>query len=48
MAIRDRWMEENFNPDSFEVQMLPFWDWLPYPDPASNSSVDVSTPRERR
>ena len=48
MAIRDRWMEENFDPDSVEIQMLPFWDWLPYPDPANNNSVDVSTSRERR
>ena len=48
MRIRDRWMEENFDPDDLEIQMLPFWDWLPYPDPSSNSSVDVSTPRSQR
>ncbi|MDD9889600.1 MAG: ankyrin repeat domain-containing protein [Gammaproteobacteria bacterium] len=47
VATRDQWMEENFDPASMEIQMLPFWSWLPYPDPSQNSSVDVSTPRYR-
>ena len=42
---RDKWMEENFDPESREIQVLPFWSWLPYPDPEKNSSRDVSTPR---
>ena len=48
MRNRDNWMEENFDPESLDVQMLPFWDWLPYPNPDNNTSVDVSTPREQR
>lgn len=48
VATRDRWMEENFDPDSMDIQVLPFWSWLPYPDPSQNSSVDVSSPSYRR
>jgi len=48
VATRDQWMEDNFDPSSMEIQMLPFWSWLPYPDPSQNSSVDVSTPRNER
>ncbi len=38
VAARDQWMEENFDPASREIQMLPFWSWLPFPDPATNST----------
>ena len=48
VATRDQWMEENFDPENMEIQMLPFWSWLPYPDPSQNSSVDVSSPRYQR
>ena len=48
VATRDQWMEKNFNPKNMETQMLPFWSWLPYPDPSQNSSVDVSNPRYQR
>lgn len=48
VATRDKWMEENFDPRNMEIQMLPFWSWLPYPDPSQNSSVDVSSPRYQR
>ncbi|NKB34374.1 MAG: hypothetical protein GKR91_14885 [Pseudomonadales bacterium] len=48
VATRDQWMEENFVPASMDIQVLPFWSWLPYPDPSQNSSVDVSSPRYQR
>jgi len=34
VAMRDEWMEANFDPASNAVQMLPFWSWLPFPPPA--------------
>jgi len=48
VATRDQWMEDNFDAESMEIQMLPFWSWLPYPDASQNSSVDVSSPRYQR
>ena len=33
VAMRDEWMEANFDPASNAVQMLPFWSWLPFPPP---------------
>jgi uncharacterized protein len=48
VTARDLWMEDNFDAASLEIQMLPFWSWLPYPDPSQNSSVDVSTPSRTR
>ena len=44
VTTRDQWMEENFDPANVDIQMLPFWSWLPYPDTSQNSSVDVSSP----
>lgn len=38
VAARDDWMEANFDPHSNEIQMLPFWSWLPYPDPSQNTT----------
>lgn len=48
VTTRDQWMEENFDPANVDIQMLPFWSWLPYPDPSQNSSVDVSSPNYNR
>ena len=30
VAVRDEWMEANFNPASRTIQMLPEWSWLPF------------------
>ncbi len=38
VAARDQWMEENFDPDNRDIQMLPFWSWLPFPDPSQNTT----------
>ena len=31
VATRDEWMEDNFDPISRAIQMMPEWDWLPFP-----------------
>ena len=33
VRLRDQWMEANFDPRSHDIQMLPFWSWLPFPPP---------------
>ncbi len=48
VMLRDQWMEENFDPSSRDIQMLPFWSWLPFPDPEKNNTVDVSRSRSER
>ena len=45
VAVRDEWMEDNFDPANREIQMLPFWSWLPYPDPSQNTSKQY-TPQQ--
>ena len=30
VAVRDEWMEANFDPASRTIQMLPEWSWLPF------------------
>jgi hypothetical protein len=36
VAIRDEWMEANFDPTSHATQMMPGWAWLPFPQPEPN------------
>jgi len=45
VRTRDEWMEENFDPANRDIQMLPFWSWLPYPNPSQNTSTQYS-PRQ--
>ncbi|MBL4820402.1 MAG: ankyrin repeat domain-containing protein, partial [Gammaproteobacteria bacterium] len=45
VTTRDEWMEANFDPLSHEIQMLPFWSWLPYPDISKNSEQQY-TPQQ--
>ncbi len=33
VAERDEWMEANFDTSSQALQMMPRWDWLPFPPP---------------
>jgi len=42
VTTRDEWMEGNFDPTNYDIQMLPFWSWLPYPDPSQNSTRQLS------
>ena len=42
VTTRDKWMEGNFDPTNHDIQMLPFWSWLPYPDPSQNSTRQLS------
>ena len=42
VTTRDEWMEGNFDPTNHDIQMLPFWSWLPYPDPSQNSTRQLS------
>ena len=42
VSTRDEWMEGNFDPTNYDIQMLPFWSWLPYPDPSQNSTRQLS------
>ena len=42
VTARDEWMESNFDPTNYDIQMLPFWSWLPYPDPSRNSTRQLS------
>ena len=46
VAVRDEWMEANFDPGSREIQMLPSWNWRPSPDSSQNTSQDVSPRRD--
>ncbi|PCI75602.1 MAG: hypothetical protein COB20_12450 [SAR86 cluster bacterium] len=45
VTARDEWMEANFDPASYEIQMLPFWSWLPYPDPSRNTTQQYEPQR---